>query len=391
MNLNNFKKYSIYIESIFVFLLFFIFYSFFYYRIGSDVRTHIDSIYAINLNEIKYPPNFLFYFLINLLSAFSNKYHLIIINGVLLLSISWVFKYILSKYILKELLKDIIKNDLYYILMAMSLLFVFSLHDINLLRGSYYLSRFTPNVYHNSTIIFLTPIAIIIFWKQYLIIINKDKSIKSILILSLLIIISLLIKPSFFLCYLPATGLFILLEFRKNIFKNISYFIPMIIGAMVLLLQTILIYIYQIGSLNNEDSYLKIGLFDFWNLMKYSSYYFPVSIFFSLLFPWILCFFYGGKIKNKKLYLYTILLNVFAFLIFILISEGGPRSTHGNFYWQIVITTYLLFLVSLSESLRRFIIDKTVKAKYINYIYIAHVLSGLFYFFFMIILKRQLY
>jgi len=68
-------------------------------------------------------------------------------------------------------------------------------------------------------------------------------------------------------------------------------------------------------------------------------------------------------------------------LIFFFISESGPRAAHGNFYWQIVITTWLSFFVALLALLKDLKMEgKTLKNILLLSVFSIHVLMGLIYF-----------
>jgi hypothetical protein len=68
-------------------------------------------------------------------------------------------------------------------------------------------------------------------------------------------------------------------------------------------------------------------------------------------------------------------------LIFFFISESGPRASHGNFYWQIVICTWLSFFVAFLALLKDFKNEgRTNKNIFLLSIYMLHVVVGVLYF-----------
>ena len=67
-------------------------------------------------------------------------------------------------------------------------------------------------------------------------------------------------------------------------------------------------------------------------------------------------------------------------MVFFLIAEDGGRFVHMNFYWQIVISSWILFFYSLIDLLQQIKmngVDKINKGLLI--IYFFHVAAGLIY------------
>ncbi len=107
----------------------------------------------------------------------------------------------------------------------------------------------------------------------------------------------------------------------------------------------------------------------------------PVSMFFSLLFPILYTFFNLPYMLKSKLFWYTFLSFVVSVLIFFFISESGPRASHGNFYWQIVICTWFCFFIALLSLLKDFkTTGKTFKNVALASVFSVHVIIGIIYF-----------
>ena len=102
---------------------------------------------------------------------------------------------------------------------------------------------------------------------------------------------------------------------------------------------------------------------------------------FSLLFPLLYTLINLPKMLKSSLFWYTFLSFVVSVLIFLFISESGPRASHGNFYWQIVICTWLCFFVSLLSLLKDFNHSgKSVKNIVLASVFLVHVVIGIIYF-----------
>jgi hypothetical protein len=107
----------------------------------------------------------------------------------------------------------------------------------------------------------------------------------------------------------------------------------------------------------------------------------PFSLLFSLLFPVCYAALNYSKLKKSELFWYTSLSFFVSVIIYLFFAETGPRATHGNFIWQVIICTWLCFFVSLLSLIRDIKIQgKTIKNKLLMSLYLIHVLMGVGYF-----------
>ncbi len=365
--------------------------AFFYYlisNISTDITAHIEQIRRININAAHYPANFLFYLIVNLLSGFS-QVKILNLVAVIVLSAATVLKYSLSKAFIVSINpaqnQEIIwRKKTHFILIALALFFCFAIPDpfsIFILKKMY-LSKFVPMVWHNSTTIFLFPFAILLFWKQLKMFNTKnDIAVKEILIINLLVVLNLLIKPSFIFAYSPITFFFLL---HKNVMRNYKiWFIqltPIITTLVVLMLQYYFIYVKQDGSFFYEKSELAIGL-PFQFLLQFVPWWFiPFSFIFSyaLVLFTMVCY---KEILSYTPFCYALALTVFAIFISAFVIETGPRALHGNFLWQNVICTYLLFLVTITFLTPKLLNKQrwSIKDKVLLGLFTAHACAGLLY------------
>ena len=365
--------------------------AFFYYlisNISTDITTHIEQIRRININAAHYPANFLFYLIVNLLSGFS-QVKILNLVAVMVLSAATVLKYSLSKAFIVSLnpaQNQEIKwrKKTHFILIALALFFCFAIPDpfsIFILKKMY-LSKFVPMVWHNSTTIFLFPFAILLFWKQLKMFNTKNHiAVKEILIINLLVVLNLLIKPSFIFAYAPITFFFLL---HKNVIRNYKiWFIqltPIITTLVVLMLQYYFIYVKQDGSFFYEKSELAIGL-PFQFLLQFVPWWFiPFSFVFSyaLVLFTMVCY---KEILSYTPFCYALALTVFAIFISAFLIETGPRALHGNFLWQNIICTYLLFLVTITFLTPKLLNKQrwSIKDKVLVGLFTAHACAGLLY------------
>ncbi len=364
------------------------FFSYLIINISTDITTHIEQIRRINANVAHYPANFLFYFIVNLLSAFSQVKILNFVT-VIVLSAAAVLKYSLSKHFILSV-NPAINEEINWrkkaklITVTLALFFCFAIPDpfsLFVLKKMY-LSKFVPMVWHNSTTIFLFPFAILLFWKQLNMFNAKnDIAVKDIIIINILVIVNLLIKPSFIFAYAPVTFFFLLNKNATGNFKSlIIKLTPLFTTLLVLTLQYYFIYVRQDGSFFYEKSELAIGTPFQFLLGFVPGWFIPFSFIFSYALVIIAVVNYK-EILSYTPFRYALALTVFAIFISAFIIETGPRALHGNFLWQNVICTYLLFLVTIAFLTPKLINKQSwnVKDKLTVGLFIAHACAGILY------------
>ena len=148
--------------------------------LGGDTIKHIDQIIKINKGHSSYPPNFLFYLLVNILSGFSFNKGLLIFITSIILSFSAALKYFLSKKIFSKIINNIktnINKNLYLLVISICFFFFFPIIEPYslLFLGKLYLGKFSPVVWHNSTTVLLFPFALILFLKQIKLFNHQEK------------------------------------------------------------------------------------------------------------------------------------------------------------------------------------------------------------------------
>ena len=387
MKIQEFTKHSFDKVTLFVFIIsLIVFGGFAYFGIETDIPAHADVITGIAHNNLSLPPNFLYYVVIYLFSFFRTDTKSVYLASIFVLAFSVTLKYIITKIIIKHFLIN--KNlDLFYSLYSVLLTFIFSLPLIMLLGGNYYLGNIPPNVWHNSTVIFLMPFSLLLFWQSYQQIQDPRKN-RNFLLLCL-IILNIIIKPSFFFVFSISYPLFIIKIFgwKKQALLKL---IPVFIGCFILAIQYIAIYVYQIGSLQGGDSTVKIRLFTIWS--NYSPNI-PISLLGSLCFPLVCTLFYWKDIFKNLLVIYASFQYLIAIIIFAVFVETGPREFHANFVWQCIVSSYILYLVIsifFIEKLELNKMDKhisyagsimkmTLKNRLILITLLLHFISGIVY------------
>jgi hypothetical protein len=353
-------------------------------RVSTDIQVHASVAHSFVVNNDKLTPNFLYFFLVAALTGFSSTYKFYYVSSVFLLSTAITAKFFLN---LEYLKKYAAVNFRLNIFLAISMLFVFALPSLDFIRiKSFYLGQLAPVVWHNSTVIFLMPFSLLLFFKVYELLYSNSDSVKKkdILILFSLLLINALIKPSFLFTILPVFCFLALSKtIKKGIKKNIVYgFFCFVAAALFILLEYYLIYkannISTINNINGEKSSVIIEPFVVWKN-------FSTNLFFSLItscfFPIIYLICYFRQALRNSMVIFSLCNFIAGVAEWSLLAEEGPRKFHGNFYWQVVVVMYLLFFTLVLDFLKN---NKTINKKNVKQVIVIsafsfHVLWGIFY------------
>ena len=111
------------IDNVLVFGLAFIIFIFMIVIIETDIELHANMILYIKQGSNTYPANFLYYFLVNILTFGQNTLRSVLFSSVFVLSFAVLVKYIATKYFLFQNLEK--ENKTKIISLSISLLFVF--------------------------------------------------------------------------------------------------------------------------------------------------------------------------------------------------------------------------------------------------------------------------
>lgn len=355
-----------------------------YKQISSDIQTHAAVAHAFVINNDKLTANFLYFILIALLTGFSANYHFYYAASVLLLAAALGVKFGLNvKYI--DRYAPTKKRHIVYIA-SLAMLFVFALPNISFLQvKDFYLGQLAPNVWHNSTVIFLMPFAILLFFKSYQLLFNggaiQKKDIIGILVL---IILNALIKPSFLFTLLPSVFLFIAVRFlngserRNTVVKLLPYAAGILFIAVEYYVIYRLNYISAVANTTGADSGVVLAPFEVWG---HFSKNIPVAFLSSLFFPVLYFILYGKRLLKNRMVCFAAVNFIIGIAEWSLLAEEGVRKFHGNFYWQVVTSAYLLFLTLVIDFLQHSKEFKLTNWKHqlLAAAFALHFLWGIFY------------
>ena len=374
------KKYILSTEVIF-FIVFSIFSSILYVGIRTDIQTHIGVVEKTVNGTILPPANFLYYLTIYAFTFFQTNVRLLRLSSVIVLSLAVTAKFLITyKFIISYNKKAVKRSNVpewFILLYCILLLFAFSLPTIAALKGRFYLGQFPPNVWHNSTTVFVMPFALLLFWLSYEQL--KGPITQRLLLITLFCVLNILIKPNFYFVFCVVYPIMLVSRFgfRKELWLNL---IPIIAGTVLLIGEYYLIFVFRFGNPGETEGNLgiAISLFAVWS--RYSSNI-AVSFLASALFPLVyLCFYWRELFKNLLLQ-YAVLLYLIAIAMTSVFTEIGARQTHGNFIWQSIICTYILFMVvsALFVGKVKFVKKGDWPNKVVLVSFLLHAISGFVY------------
>lgn len=322
--------------------------------------------------------NFLYYGLVAALVFFQSNLIMLQLSALLVLMASVVAKYFLS-------LKFISGNygmldgghseanckRIGWISFGLCLAFNFPVN----FSATWYLGQFSPNLWHNSTTIFLMPFALLLYFEslRYL----RYPNGKSLWMMNIWVLIGALIKPSFLFAFIPAFLILLLKEFKlsPSFFKGL---IPLVVSFLGI--AWVGIYNF-ITNTYNEGGGVTIAPFKVWSNWSENI---PLSILASLAFPLAVLIFNISKLKFRTDYLFAWILMIPALLVYILFAEEGANwiVVASNFSWQLIVCNFILFMTSLKISLemdhQQRLLGRSVKTLLLG-LFAAHVLFGMLY------------
>ncbi|MDX5338993.1 MAG: hypothetical protein LPK25_08200 [Cyclobacteriaceae bacterium] len=245
----------------------------------------------------------------------------------------------------------------------------------------WYLGKFTPTIWHNSTLIVSLPFSLLLFretldWWE-----NETKSsLWKILLFGLLI---LLIKPSFLFCFVPLFPWFTgkLKGFSSLAFRfSLGIALGLLIGIAA---EKFLIYSWDPMVVEEyplaEQPQIQIRPFKVWLHYAFEPVWDFISSFMLSITFLIL---WGKSPFSRASFSFSFSLLILSLILFLTLSESGFREWHANFYWQIPIAL-LIHCWAMLDFVLDFQGEKGKKlhwkTKVFGIIFGLHVLFGLAY------------
>jgi len=387
------KKHILISEAAVLFAALAIFSSLLIFRVTTDIPTHAATVRWVIEGTIAPPANFLFYLLVYVVALFQTSAWALESATAVILAVSVAVKYRITRRYSVELYHELVhgprdadgrSRDMRdgpdqtasapawaIPALAISMLLIFSLPT----QTSFYLGQFPPNVWHNSTTIFVTPFALMLFWLSYRQL--SAPTMRRLAVIAVLCVINVIAKPSFFLVFVVAYPLMLLRVFGLARARWIEL-LPVALGIIATTVIYYLTFVQSYGDLYGGETAVVIRPFATW--LRWSGNI-PLSLFCSLAFPICYCVAYREDLRTRQILQYAALCYAIAIGIFVVFAETGTRASHGNFMWQCIICSYILFWVTavlFLEKLRNFGLRRW-KNRIVLLAFLAHLLAGFVY------------
>ncbi len=349
-----------------------------YYDVQSfDIKVH-NFLLLDYLKEGAFPAPPGYYGVIYLVDlVFQYKYPLVL-SALLILTFSFWWKYYLTFSWIQQQVRI---DQRYVFLLTFSLLFISPIF-IPAIDGSYwYLGKFTPTIWHNSTLIAVFPFCILLVRETLDWVDSKEK--KYLPRLIGLGVIIMLIKPSFLFCFIPALPVFAVWFYpqEKKMFAQA-------IGISITLLFLLFLeklWIFDLDPMITKMYTLEEQSQVVINPLRVHLHFSKEPIFdFLTSFPSTLVFllFFGKMAFKSQFFRFSFLLLGFALAVYLIFAESGFRELHGNFYWQIPIALFLHYLSMVILVIQVFLKQGkriNLKIGIFGLVYLIQFLFGLVY------------
>jgi hypothetical protein len=298
-------------------------------RSGADFRWHV-AITQAGLNGGSFPGDVLFYWLESVIVLFKPDTHRLYAGLAAMLTVAGGVK----AYLTVRLAETECRSRLPWLgaLLAASCMFAFGIPI-----GPDYAAFIPANVWHNTTTALLMPLALGLFlislW--YL----REPSRRGLWLMLALVVVNILAKPSFVLCWLVAFPVAVLLRGRRAS----ALFGPLLVvgvGGVLLLAQYTYVYVIGRGNPFVESSGVYLAPFHVWSHLAPNI---ALSMVVSYAFPAVALALGGEPVRGSLAVRYALGLAVVGLAWFVLVGEKGHQEYHGNFMWQAIIANYILF------------------------------------------------
>ncbi len=257
------------------------------------------------------------------------------------------------------------------------------------------LGYLNPIVYHNPTSItarlFVIPVAILSFRVyQNQPFRDLNHRVYILLLCAVLMVLSILAKPSLALALIPGCILFAFWRaFRREHVDWRLLALGVLLPAMLMLgLQTIISY-YAF----DDNSSVAFGFLTFMKLWI-PTWRIPVQLLLSVVFPLGLALLYAEQASRHLFLSFSWTVFVCAILVTYCLYETGPRKWHGNFLWTSYNGIFLLMFVSIlflleqyvrelrlgKSKLQFFSLRFTRRFAFASFLFALHVISGMAYY-----------
>ncbi|MBI4645668.1 MAG: hypothetical protein HY738_03485 [Bacteroidia bacterium] len=152
--------------------------------------------------------------------------------------------------------------------------------------------------------------------------------------------------------------------------------LPVAIGVILFIAQYL--YIYNINPVDSKDG-IAVAPFLFlsnWINLKLL----PFTVLASITFPLVLFISYFNTLKKELIVKYAVALFTVALLIGFTFIETGHRRWDGNFMWQAIVCSFILYLVACKQLLKIYLTKGVdLRIKFNTVVFLLHFIIGIVY------------
>lgn len=286
--------------------------------------------------------NFLLYLIANVLTLFSGNRLAIWIALPLIIALCNTAKYVIVG---KAFAIDVDKKAAKSLSLALLLVYVVPLaylfHGLGEWTQHWYMGYIVPNIWHNSTLICMMPFAIVAYLQSVRQL--QDYSPRRTVYISIALILSILVKPSFFFVYATVFPFVYLVRYRLNK-EFFRLMLPILCGAIIVLYEYITIGMYYPKHEGDGMiiSFARIFTLPFWETRW-------LTWLISLFFPMLFAVLYRKEIYKDLEFYALVGMLIVALGIYMCCQETGYRAFHGNFAWQMYAVMWFVYFYILKK------------------------------------------
>lgn len=304
-----------------------------------DIKVHNSYLsFYLEAGYFPIPPGY--YAMVYLLDLVVRLHYPFVASSVLVLTFFFWWRYqLIYSWVCEELNT---KPWLSFAL-VMSLLFLGPVFIPAVDGELWYLGKLSTLIWHNSTLIVSFPFCILLFKKTFQWFKSGEK--RDYIWLYIFSVLILLIKPSFLFCYLPALPIY--LFFRSSADQKLlrKGLLLSLVMLSLIALEKFLIFNWDpmLPKLYEQQELSAVVI----QPMRVWLYFSQQPLFdFITSIPLLLAYLmlWRKEAFSNPYFSFSALLFGFALLIYALFAETGFREFHGNFYWQIPLTLFLMHL-----------------------------------------------
>lgn len=326
--------------------------------------------------------NFLLYLMTNMITLFSGNQLAVWITLPIIIALCNTAKYVIVR---NAFTVDVERRVAMILSMSLLLVYVipiaYCFSGIGAWTHRLYVGYIVPNIWHNSTLLCMMPFAIIAYMQSVRQL--QDYSPKRTVYISIALILSILVKPSFFFMYAIVFPFVYFVRYRWS--KEFWYLIvPILLGVLIVVYEYITIGLYYPKHEEGDGmiiSCARIFTWTFWQTRW-------ITWLISLAFPMLFSVLYRNEI-SKDLEFYALVgMLVVALGIYMCCQETGYRASHGNFAWQMYVVMWFIYYYILRKIVQGVRNGVGWREKLMCSLYALHTASGIFYLLHYLITKN---